>query len=112
MRSIPGVPGKDYPIMSNQNLMSLVKNSRFSCEDKSFGGKFTFHLCLLMNCFEKEKNMFVNQGIMWNPLRAAVKCSMFVQHKSEDSTRCFTLFSVPMEQSLIKTLKYVIGGLM
>ena len=38
MRNIPGVPDKDYPILSNHKLMSLVKNSGFSCDDKTFGG--------------------------------------------------------------------------
>ena len=52
--------------------------------------------------------MFLIQDIMLtNPLRAAVKCSMFVQHKSEGK-RCSSLSSVLTEQSSMKILRSVV----
>lgn len=55
MMAIPGVPGEDYPILSSEELPSVLSNSQFSCKEKEFGGYFAdtspasrcqvFHVC-------------------------------------------------------------------
>ena len=38
MKNIPGVPGRDYPIISQSSMSSVVKSSDFTCEERVFGG--------------------------------------------------------------------------
>lgn len=55
MMAIPGVPGEDYPILSSEELPSVISSSQFSCKEKEFGGYFAdasaasrcqvFHVC-------------------------------------------------------------------